>query len=481
MSKSEKKAAPAAIPTPAIYQNPFMAPNDFSEIHMNSYQTDTCSVPGPATATATLLQQGAITPPLQIAGSIAFNTAGQIITIRVGPAVTKDGVESAQTLLLVDADTLKVLAELSLPPRPVSTSGVSFSGGGYFYLNHNNQVVCVTATQQIRIYSVTQNGSTWQFVQAKAYDLSATINNQDDILNSVIPDSAGNLWFITHLGVVGYVKADGSVIAQSLRTEWPKTTITKSFASDGSGRVLVVTDEALFCFTAATGAGTTPQMLWRSLYDVGTRTKLGQNQRGCGTTPTCFDDFDGNQFVAIANNANRLMEVCVYNRQNGALVAKQEVFGEFPYISSCENSLIAVNHSILIENNYNNVSEQSTLGTLSTVPGINRVDFDPATGQSKVVWANNDVSVPSVVSQLSTGDGCLYTYAKSSDGWYWAALDFATGKIYARSEIVPWSQEGSGALANNFYSGLTVGPKGSVYVGVLGGIVAWRPNLGAGN
>jgi ligand-binding sensor domain-containing protein len=296
-----------------------------------------------------------------------------------------------------------------------------------------------------------------------------------------MPDSAGNLWFITHLGVVGYVKTDGTTIVKNLRAEWPKTTITKSLASDGNGRVFIVTNEALFCFTAATGAGTTPQILWRSIYDSGTRTKLGQNQRGCGTTPTCFDDFNGKQFVAIANNADPLMEVCVYNRQSGAQVAKQAVFSEFPYISSCENSLIAVNHSIIVENNYNNASDQSTFGALSTVPGINRVDFDPATGQSKVVWANNTIPIPSVVSQLSTADGCVYSYVKGSAGWYWVAFDFATGKTCASSAIMPWSDEGSGVMANNFYAGITVGPDGSAYLGVFGGIVAWRPNLAAGN
>jgi hypothetical protein len=28
---------------------------------------------------------------------------------------------------------------------------------------------------------------------------------------------------------------------------------------------------------------------------------------------------------------------------------------------------------------------------------------------------------------------------------------------------------------NNFYSGIGIGPDGSAYVGVFGGIVAWRP------
>jgi hypothetical protein len=102
------------------------------------------------------------------------------------------------------------------------------------------------------------------------------------------------------------------------------------------------------------------------------------------------------------------------------------------------------------------------------------VDFDPATGQSQVVWENTTVAIPSVVSQLSTSDGLVYTYAKDHEGWYWAALDFQTGSLVARADV-PWSHRLGGALANNFYAGIGIGPDGSAYAGVFGGIVAWRP------
>jgi hypothetical protein len=168
------------------------------------------------------------------------------------------------------------------------------------------------------------------------------------------------------------------------------------------------------------------------------------------------------------------MHVNVYNRQTGDIGAQQAVFSAFPGRNACENSLIAVNHSIIVENNYGNASILNTLGPLTTVPGVDRVDFDPATGQSQVVWENTTVAVPSVVSQLSTGDGLVYTYAKDHEGWYFAALDFQTGSLVARSRV-PWSNRLGGALANNFYSGLGIGPDGSAYVGVFGGIMAWRP------
>ena len=51
-----------AISTPPIFQNPFMGPNNFSEIHLNSFQTDTTSTRGPASASSQAVQQGLLRP-----------------------------------------------------------------------------------------------------------------------------------------------------------------------------------------------------------------------------------------------------------------------------------------------------------------------------------------------------------------------------------------------------------------------------------
>jgi hypothetical protein len=465
-----------AIPTPPIFQNPFMGQNNFSEVHFNSFQTDTTSVRGPASAPSQTLQQGLLSPPTAIAATIAFNSSGQILTERVGPSLP--GYDD-QTLLLINPATLQVLAETSLPPKATSSGAVSFGGGGYFYVDNLDRVVCITAysvfspTQQIRIYRVVNNN---QFKLVQTYDLTAEINDPGDILNSVLPDSAGNLWFITHNALVGYVNpVSGTINITSLRNvpdANPCETISKSFATDANGGVYVVSDYALYRFQV--GPGGTPQNTWRSAYDRGDRMKPGQNQQGSGTTPTLFNDFAGNQFVTIADNADPVMNVNVYNRQTGALVAQQAVFSAFSGQNACENSLIAVNHSIIVENNYGNASVLSTFGSMTTVPGVDRVDFNPTTGTSQVVWENATVAIPSVVSQLSTGDGLVYTYAKDAQGWYWGALDFQDGSLTAQSRVLLSNQLG-GILANNFYSGIGIGPDGSAYVGVFGGVLAWRP------
>ena len=381
---------------------------------------------------------------------------------------------AAALLLLLDPKTLKVLASMPLPST--TSTGVTFSGGGYFYLNNLDQVVCVTISQpnspaSIRIYSVVKKGRHYQFQLAQSYDVSSALVGPTDTFNSVLPDSSGNLWFISKDGAVGYVNPTTGKIA-SLHTG---ETISKSFATDGQGRVFVVTDYALYCFQATPSGGI--QEVWRMIYDRGTMTKPGQIQQGSGTTPTCFDDAAGNQFVTIADNADKFMHVNVYNRATGALVAQQEVFTNLPEgQGDTENSLIAVNDSILVENNYGNSSPASTLGRLTTNPDIDRVDFNPSTGQSLVYWQNSAIAVPSVVSQLSTADGLLYTYAKDRGGWYWAALSYQTGDIVAKQQHSLVKGRGS-AAGEQLLRGLTVGPDGTAYERVFGGIVAWRPQL----
>ena len=53
------------------------------------------------------------------------------------------------------------------------------------------------------------------------------------------------------------------------------------------------------------------------------------------------------------------MHVNVYSRADGPPVAQQEVFKNLPDQGDTENSLIAVNDSILVENNYGNSTPQA--------------------------------------------------------------------------------------------------------------------------
>ena len=56
----------------------------------------------------------------------------------------------------------------------------------------------------------------------------------------------------------------------------------------------------------------------------------------------------------------------------------------------------------------------------------------------------------------------------AAEGYYWTAIDWRNG-------ATAWSQyAGSGLFFNNNYAGLALGPDGTAYLGVIGGIIALR-------
>ena len=94
--------------------------------------------------------------------------------------------------------------------------------------------------------------------------------------------------------------------------------------------------------------------------------------------------------------------------------------------------------------------------------GLRGIGFDQIDGEA----------VSSVVPKLALGSGIVYTYTKPggdpSDPWFLTALDYRTGAtIYD-------ALAGAGPLFNNNYAPISIGPDGTAYIGVLGGIVSLR-------
>ena len=77
-----------------------------------------------------------------------------------------------------------------------------------------------------------------------------------------------------------------------------------------------------------------------------------------------------------------------------------------------------------------------------------------------------------MVPKLSTKTGLIYTYTRDPDPlplrqpYFWTAINARTGatafKVYA----------GNGLSFNNNYAGLALGPTGTAYLGVTGGLIA---------
>ena len=438
-----KPASPKPVFAPDPPRHPHMAPNGRSNLHDDAYMTDTYQGAGPLgkgiTRNSTFLSHEC--------ASLTFDTQGRIVAICVGL--------EGPVLQMLDPKTLDSLASMVLPPKQGVSTGVftDFSGGGYFYLDDQDRVIAPTNNRHL--YVIGETGGPG-FELQQDYDLTSVVPPTDKII-SALPDWSGRIWFASTAGVVGYVDPTNGAI-KSINTGEPNG---NSFSVDDSGGVYVVTDKAMYRFDASpSGIVTT----WRETYDnVGTK-KPGQTEAGSGTTPTVM----GSDYVAITDNADP-MNVVVYKRaaqvDGSRLVCKVPVFSAGA--SDTDQSLIATPTSIVTENNYGYASPAATEQGKTTTPGLERVDVD-ANGCRKV-WHSDEIA-PSVVPKLSLANGIVYTYTKprdsgGEDGWYFTAIDFATGKTLWRALA------GEGLGYNNNYAPVTLGPDGAAYVGVLGGLV----------
>ena len=439
-------ATPQPVPAPAPPQHPFLAPDPGNNIHNDAYMTDTYPGPGP------LGVDPRVTSTLQIAecGSLTFDRQGRIETVCVGA--------TTPTLKLFDPTTLKQIASYSLPMRPLSLNVFTdFSGGGYFYLDHLDRAVIPTGNRHIQV--VGQNSAGDGFVREHDFDLTKSMTRRNKIV-SALPAWSGEIVFVTEKGVIGAVDPDTGTTKLLPLDE----TITNSFAVDETGGIYIVTTKALYRLDLD-DAGV-PAVTWREEYPNTGATKPGQTSPGSGTTPTLVND----EWVAITDNADP-MNIVVYRR--GAEVSGEREVCSVPVFeqgaSATDNSLIAVDRALVVTNNYGYRGPIRSIGGSITAPGIDRVDIDADGNGCQVVWQNRTERSPSAVAKASLANGLVYIVSRDrkgiSDSWYLTALDFRTG------EAVFKQRYGTGFGHNVNYAPVSLGPDGTAYVGVLGGLV----------
>jgi len=425
-------------------QNPFMAPDPNSNLHNDAYMTDAYRRLGPRGRNI----ETASTRFFRECASVTFDSEGRIVTVCVGL--------DRPVLALLDPATLEVLGAYELPARQASTDNpfTGFAGGGYFYLDHLDQAVIPTTTRHIFVVAQTADPG---FELIADYDLTAVVGEGDGIV-SALPDYKGRIWFASIRGQVGWVNPrNGRVHAKDLGQR-----IHNSFAVDETGGVFVVSDAALYRVEARKRK---VRKMWKRSYANTGEMKPGQTQAGSGTTPTLM----GRRNVAITDNADP-MRIVVYRRSaksRGRKVCSEPVFERGA--SATDQSLIAAGRALIAENNYG-YSVAATQGGDTTTAGLQRVDVRK--GRCRTVWRSEETA-PSVVPKVSLRAGLVYTYTKPEDPggddyWYFTALDFDTGKTKFKRLA------GVGLGYNNNYAPVTIGPDGTAYVGVLGGLTLFR-------
>ncbi|MDE0759147.1 MAG: hypothetical protein OSB45_13390 [Pseudomonadales bacterium] len=455
--------------------HPFMAQAGLNSMHGDSYNSDVHAVAGPQGLNTTILSRVGSQAPGGMCATTTFSSDGKLITLCASMMGFR--------INLLEPRTLRLLAEYSLPLRSSSYRALLHldrsiimedTSGAYFYLDHEDRVVMADNKQIIHRIAYRQTGrDSWEFYQEESWDLSATIpsdclrpNNpfpagECDPITAVMPDYSGLIWWVTRAGRVGTLgKASGALNMIQLADE----EIQNGFAVAQDG-VYIVSDKAMYAFRAAPSG--LPEVIWREPYDRGSARKVGSINQGSGTAPTLLSNY-----VTITDNADGRINLLVYRRQLGAsserLVCKVPLFSEGH--SAAENSMIAFNRSIILENNAGYTSVFGEHDWATAGGGIVRVDVRENESGCDIIWQSSE-RAPSVVPKLalSTGIAYFYNFMPAEDGtiaWYLMGLDYVTGETLFKIHT------GNGKNFDNNWAPITLGSDGTAYVGTSKGLLA---------
>ena len=268
-----------------IPQNRFMAVNGTSEIHDDAWQSDIYTWAGPLGHAPQTFSS--YLPPGHDCGSVTFDSRGRVVAICISA--------SGPELYMFDPRTLATLATFSLPARTAEELELDpdifqdFSAGGYFYLDHRDEVVTGTTTQHI--YVIAENSASPGFTLVHDYNLS-TVLKPDELIDSQLPDSHGLLWFTARRdGVVGTLNLKTGKVHVIRLGNGTNGEITKSLGTDAHGGVYIPTNVRLYRFVAGRGWG--PQDQLEDQVSQQRVSKPGQLDAGTGTTPVVSGSYVG--------------------------------------------------------------------------------------------------------------------------------------------------------------------------------------------
>ncbi|MEO5876768.1 MAG: hypothetical protein ABIS86_14705 [Streptosporangiaceae bacterium] len=455
-------------PVPA---NPFMAAPGYAAMHADSYASDTYPFAGPLGRRPQVRTEAKAGGFPGLCSTVTWaRSTGLIVAQCVQGSTFK--------LRLIDPRTLRDLATYELPPRPSTVTAVTTldldkvltdtSGGAYYYLDAQDRAVLADSAFHVRRFAHVKTAKGWKFKVTDDWNLTKYVPHNCptwtdprpqgacDPITGVGPDWQGRIWWITKNARIGTINPrTGAVGMIRVRGE----SIQNSFAASQDG-VSIVTDHALYQLRT-TGNGT-PKVIWRRTYDRGTKRKVGQIDQGSGTTPTFLE----RKYVGITDNADQRINVLVHRVSDGKLICRVPVFGKGA--SASDNSLIGYGRSLVVENNSGYRNFVALQPGASVVGGMTRIDV--TSHGCRKAWTSKERS-PSTVAKVSVPAGLVYAYTKEPrtdgvDAWYLTAIDFHTGRTAFKVLT------GTGKYFDNNWAPVTVGPDGTAYVGVVGGLVA---------
>ena len=481
-------------------QNPGLAINNWSSAHQDSYCSESVGLSGPVSNRLKYIKQH---NPYGFTPIMACNSVNQMI------GVSFSKLDRAYRLIVFDED----LHILSSNKTAKSIPG-SF-GGGYFYLNNEDNAV-VGRINKIACYPTAN-------VEAKSevYELSPIWTSQN-IVEMITGSSAGNSIYSTmpvwddenpnlywcllsgsydptppgklnshaYIAVVKIApdrgKPDGCtttlIDAMPLINQWNNNTLAVDeenayFVTNGLNPDGVCNEGYLYsvAFDKQTGKIV---VKWKYSYENSGILNPGMGNIGSGTTPTLMDDSKGNKLVSIGDNAYPRMNVIVVNCDDGSLVSQTPVFSEMR--SADEASLIGVNNRIVAENNFGHIWIPGSSQNVENEPGMTMIQIYPSntSNPAETIWEDKKTCFFGM-SMLCRESGIIFSY---TGDWY-DDISATEGALHYVSAIDSWNGRtiwripvGRGEPNTHHYGGLYFDRKGDLYVGAMDYLVSIKNN-----
>ena len=511
-------------------QNPFMARNGQNNIHDDAYMTDTYPIAGP-------LADGAEPSAFFVreCASITFDSHGRIVTVCVGLDGPVLAMLDPHTLAPLAAMTLPLRNLLSGDNPFTDFSGggyfyldnqdravvptnarhlliVGETAAPGFQVERDydltsavpadDAIVSVLPDWSGRLWFVTRHGIVGT-VDRSSGAVRALALQGEGISNSFAVDETGGVFVVSDKALYRFDAGGEGQPSITWRVVYPNSGIHKPGQSDA-------------------GSGTTPTLMGKDwvtiadnadpmdvvVYDRSTNLDAGQTSSQATAKGKKGNKGKKGKRGKKKKKRKKRPNPQLQNQAKQRFICSEAVFQTGA--GSTDQSLIATDHSIVTENNYGYSGIAATMNGGTTEPGLTRVDVvtsAPSKGESKkakkkkrkkgkgkkkgkgrkkrsspaengqvsyscrTVWTSEE-RAPSVVPKLSLANGLVYTYTKPKrpdnvDAWYLTTLDFDTGQtVYRRLA-------GTSFGFNNNYAPVTLGPDGTAYVGVLGGVVAF--------
>lgn len=465
--------APAALPADGTYPpldfalNPYLDQNR-SGVHEDTYNSDVTNNRGAVGRNPSVVTRQ-FSPWLSICPTVLFDSQDRLITACISPVWVK--------LLLLDPVTLEILAEEVLPRKHIDIGGPgNASGGGYLHMDAEGRIIVGPSDNTIRYYEVAEEQGAFSWKLAESIELNpmleaAGLNTGERIdITDVIPDYEGRMWFTSAFGLVGYVDETTSPV--SVRTIDLGADMQNQIAMDATG-LYVVTIDAMNKLSV--GASGQIELVWSKPYDTSAG-QTGLVSSGSGTSPTLLGQ--GDDIVAITDNAADQLHLNLYQRETGNLVCSYPVFK--PGKGGAENSPTGYGDEIVLANNFGFEGYLTAGNPFSVEPGLIKVSFErdasgnPIKDSCFTIWEHYEYRA-TPVPFFSTATGLIYTYSVhegqgGEEAWYLNLIDWNSGLSVNRTWV------GNGSQFDNITAQIAITDDGGAVITARNGLVLVRDN-----